>query len=69
MSPQKVHTQELTGPEAYRTRGLNTARGKSRRALIEDEFDRYYTNQTQVETDRPLEWWRTYGVKEYTRLA
>jgi hypothetical protein len=69
MSPQKVHTQELTGPEAYRTRGLNTARGKSRRALIEDEFDRYYANQTQVETDRPLEWWRTYGVKEYPRLA
>jgi hypothetical protein len=47
MSPQKVHMQELTGPEAYRTRGLNTARGKSRRALIEDEFDCYYTNQTQ----------------------
>jgi hypothetical protein len=23
----------------------------------------------KVETDRPLEWWRTYGVKEYPRLA
>lgn len=70
ISPQKNRASggEYNVIQAYREAGIAKARDRVQRMVVVDEFDRYCA-QDRVDTDCPLEWWRTTGARQYSTLA
>jgi hypothetical protein len=69
ISPQKPPSNhELNIMEAHRLKGLAGAKARARKATSRDEYE-HYCSQPQVNTEYPLEWWRTVGSSNYPHLA
>ena len=70
LSPEKKKPKrELNIMEAYRIKGLQKSGYQRRSAVMQDEYDRYYTQNQVEDCETPIEWWRTIGREQYPHLA
>ena len=42
-------------------KGLQKSGYQRRSAVVQDEYDRYYTQNQVEDCEIPIEWWRTIG--------